>query len=61
MRYLKINHNDIHLMIDILDELESKTQEEIDLQRKLEEIYRRMKATKEKKQLQTEIAHAFSS
>ena len=52
MKYLKINHNDIHLLIDILDELD-KTQEEIELQAKLEEIYRRMKDAKEKKRLQT--------
>lgn len=49
MRYLKINHSDIHLLIDILDELEDKTGEETELQAKLEEIYRRMKDAKSKK------------
>jgi len=49
--YLKINHADIHLLIDILDELEEKTTEECELQAKLEEIYRRMKDARNKKRI----------
>jgi len=50
--YLKITHIDIHLLIDILDELE-KTPEECELQAKLEEIYRRMRDARDRKRLST--------